>query len=148
MSLRFRWVSVLLLGLAISDPLAATPRPAKSDYFETVGGSFLHQDGESVYAMIYRIRKPLPDGHVLKLAFENPQDKKVPVTETRRLEYKDDRIIVQSVPLACIKNGRQYLVTLELFADDSSAKRMAIHKQKVEFKLPMEFVRQAGIKLC
>lgn len=106
------------------------------------------EKGIPIYAMNFEIIKDLPHGYFLKFLFENPRKRQPPITETRRLEIEGNSILVQSIPLECIRNKKNYSVTVEIYSDELTLDLISTHKQKIEFRLPQEIIEQVGVPIC
>lgn len=146
MQLLFRTTVLFLLTATLA--VAGPPRPAKSKYLVTTGGGFMVEEGAAFYAMNFEFIKEPPSGYHLKFLFENPRKKQPPLTGTRRFEIKGERILVQSELLECIRNDSRYLVTVEIYEDESETDLVGRHKQKIEFSLPQSMVEGAGLTEC
>lgn len=140
--------ATILTLLSATLAVAGPPRPAKSEYLVTTGGGFMVEEGQAYYAMNFEFIKEPPSGYHLKFLFENPHKKQPPLTGTRRFEVKGERILVQSELLECIRNDSRYLVTVEIYTDESETDLVNRHKQKIEFSLPQTVMASAGLTEC
>ena len=142
-----RVLFALLLGFATS-ALAMPPKAEESDYLRTTGAGFMLEAGAPFYALTFEILQPLPDEVRFEFRFENPAAKREPLTQTAKLEINDDSVVVESVPLPCIRNNRKYIVVVEIYSGPDADEPVAKHTQKVEFRLPRAIIDQLGVTIC
>ena len=127
---------------------AGPPRPVESEFLKTTGGGFMLEEGLPVYAMNFEITKDLPSGYHLTFLFESPKKGQPPIKAIDYLKADENHIVVRSVPLECIRNNKRYTVEVKIYADDSESELISTHKQKIEFRLPKQIVKQAGVPIC
>ena len=125
------------------------PKPEKSEYLLTAGGGFLRAGKTRgiVYAMTFKRLKMQDQTIYALITFENPTDKNQPLTVEMELPAGQEQIIAQSPVIKSIKNRKNYLVTVTLYADREHAEKLGEHKQEVQFYLPPKIAKQIGLKL-
>ncbi len=142
-------LSIALLTILLSATAsAAPPKNAESEYLVTTSSGFYLHPGSAFYSMTFNIIKALPEAYHLKFIFQNPNKKQPAITETQALEVDGEEIRVASVPLQCVRNNKKFLVTVEIYSDESESELVSTHKQKVEFRTPKEIISHIGLKLC
>lgn len=132
----------LLTQLAIS-----APGPAKSEYLESAGGGFTMNGNAVTYALSVEVIKELPANSVLKVEFQNPQDKQAPLNAQYDPVPKGEMIHMQSAPLECIENGKSYSILVKIIQKEDG-KVLSEHKQELLFGLPKELLAMRGIQTC
>ncbi|MEM7432929.1 MAG: hypothetical protein AAF351_13485 [Pseudomonadota bacterium] len=143
-----RFTIAVFALLIASVSIAAPPKPEESEYIRSIGGGFLLDNGAPLYAMSFAIIKPLPENAHLKFIFQNPKKGEADIEETPVLEVTDTEILVQSPTLDCIRNKKNYLVTIEIYSDTTEAELISKHKQKIEFRVDKQIIKQIGIPIC
>ena len=145
--------AVCILLCAVSPSFALfkkkAPKPEKSEYLVTAGGGFLRA-GETrgiVYAMTFKRLKMQDRTMYALITFENPSDKDRPLTAEMELTAGQEQIIAQSPVIKSIKNKKNYLVTVTLYADRERSEKLGEHKQELLFYLPPKIAKQIGLKL-
>ena len=140
---------VLAIPLFSTLALAGPPKPAESEYLRTTGGMFMtSRDGTVRYVMTYEMKESMPSEYVVRVSFENPKKGEPPITETQKLEVTGNKLHIESPPLTCIRPNKRYTVLVELFDDEESDKSFGRHKQKMEYALPVEIMKEFGIQIC
>lgn len=120
-----------------SSPLSAT----KSEYLSTSGGGFLLKSGKPMYAMTYTTIKQLPEGTILNVSFENPENPNEPFLS--KVTPEGERILIRSKTMSAIKNRTNYKVIVELVQDEQI---ISTHVQYVRFDMPDAVLNQMGVK--
>ncbi|MEO1034298.1 MAG: hypothetical protein AAFX44_01945 [Pseudomonadota bacterium] len=143
---RFIALALLMLStLAIAGP----PKPTESEYLRTTGGMFTTERGGIVrYVMAYEIKESMPPEYVIRVSFENPKKGEPPITDTEKLEVSGSELNVESPPLTCIRPNKKYTVVIELFADEASTESFGRHKQKMEYAVPLQVMKEFGVEIC
>ena len=124
------------ISTQLNSPLA----PVSSEYLTTLFGGFLLNSGKPMYAMTYKIIKPLPSDITLRVLFENPEENNTPFVT--QVVPKEDEILVQSKPMEVIENKRNYKVIVELVKDNQV---ISTHVQHIRFDVPDEVLLQMGV---
>jgi len=119
-----------------SSPLSAS----KSEYLATAGGGFLLKSGKPMYAMTYSTIKQLPEGTLLKVSFENPEDPNAPFLS--EVTPKGEKILIRSKAMDTIRNRTNYKVVVELI---QSGEIISTHIQYVRFDMPDAVLSQMGV---
>lgn len=129
--------------------MAGPPKPTESEYLRTTGGMFTTERGGIVrYVMAYEVKESMPSEYVVRVAFENPKKGEPPITDAEKLEISGSQLSIESPPLTCIRPNKKYTVVVELFADENSAESFGMHRQKMEYAMPLEVMKQFGVRLC
>lgn len=139
------FVFVLLAGCATTSQM---PNPAVSEFVETEGAFFLTEpQGEQtkvLYAMTYKFRKPLPNGVVSKVEFENPEPNGAPLVVQQTIESGQTQLSVRSPLLPGMINNHNYTVILRLYEGETL---FSTHTDSVRFQLQPEMVKILRLKL-
>lgn len=141
--------STILLVLMVFSfgTVAAPPKPQKSDYFESSGGGFNLEGNQLSYSLNVNVLKVIQNGNKLVVEFQNPQNKKQPLSQEHEVIPGQKEYRFSSGTLACINNGKTYKVTVKI-VDISSGKVVSRHNQKLKFELPDFLLKDRKIKSC
>ena len=144
-----RIIALVLASILFAPDLAqAKPKPAKSEYFTTVGAGFGVEKGKGLYyAMTYQISKSIGTTMYGTVTFQNPSDKKNSFVVDVVINPGGEEVLVQSPIFNRIKNDKNYRVEFELYESESREKRVNRHVDKVNFSLPAPLAMQMGIEL-
>lgn len=115
--------------------------PADTEYLTTTGGGFLLKSGKPMYAMSYLVKKPLPDGSLLRVTFENPENPNEPFV--KNVKANEGEVMVRSEPMNSIKNRKNYRVLVEVVL---STEVISSHVQFVRFEMPDALLKQIGVQ--
>jgi hypothetical protein len=113
-----------------------TPRPSKSEYFETtVAGILLKVDAGKILSEKYDIvltpLKTLPDGALLEVEFENPVDSSKPMLVTQKVDAAASTVRLESPSFHGIKAYKNYQTVVRMYADESKSKLIGVHEQLI-----------------
>lgn len=119
-----------------------TPRPVDSEYFTTLGGSFLMTLGKNpskTYEINLLIKKDLPDNTYAVIEFENPENKTLPyISEGPIKEIKNiftghykNVLVLTSPHVTGIKPHTNYGIIISLYSDKSKQELVTRHQQWV-----------------
>ncbi|ODR89220.1 hypothetical protein [Sinorhizobium alkalisoli] len=73
----------------------------------------------ATYMITLNKTEPVPDGSVVVASFENPAGGE-PLTLTRKLFPKLDKIVLESPDVTCVRKERPYAVTIEVKGPDGA----------------------------
>ena len=138
-------ISLFLLFSIAAVSVAAPPRPADTKYLKTEVGGFAIEKGKALYSLKYKIKKPFDKAISAEIQYENPDPNGKELVDEFMINPGQASISVESTVLSCIKNNKNYKVVLRLF---DAGKQITKHKDKVQFALPNEIIRQYKITLC
>ncbi|WP_337181670.1 hypothetical protein [Shinella sp.] len=111
-----RYLAVLLpLALA----LAACQRETGGDPLKLTGKMFVfnYRLAYATYLVTLEQTEPLPDGTIVKAAFENPAGG-APLTLERKIFPNLPRVVLESPDVTCVKKARPYKVTIAVVGPD------------------------------
>lgn len=125
--LRFLAVAVCLSFTACG--FAGRPAPG-TPYLATklCGFVFDGRTGEARFSIDFTVRRPLPAGGLLEVAFENPLDRDRPVLVTRELEGGERELRVLSTPVKGITQ-REYAMVARVYASRDRSTPLATHTE-------------------
>jgi hypothetical protein len=108
-------ITALLASLA----LTACQRDEPRGVADITGRMFVfnYRVGQASYLVTLKRTAPIKDGSRFDAEFENPRGGAA-IVLSGRLWPKDERIIIQSPPVECVKRDRSYQVTIRLKAPD------------------------------
>lgn len=122
------------------------PKPAVSEYVRTEAAGFAIDDGAEIrYTMAYLLQKEIGEAPSFMVEFENPADGEMSLANGGMLEPYDTEIVIDSPPLSCIDNHRNYAVRLKLFSGGSL---VANHQDLVQFSVPASLMEEISVKPC
>ncbi|WP_413813741.1 hypothetical protein [Ensifer sp. LC163] len=95
--------------------MAGCQRETGPDPLKLTGKMFVFNYRLAYAAYIITLSKlePVPEGSIVIATFENPAGGE-PLTLTRKLFPKLDRVVLESPDLTCVKKERPYAVTIEV----------------------------------
>ncbi|MEJ8308510.1 hypothetical protein [Agrobacterium larrymoorei] len=110
-----RWLSLPLILLA----LAGCQREEQRNVAKISGRMFVfnYRVAVATYLITLQTQVPIEDGSTIEAAFENPRGGEA-LTVSERLFPKNSKIVLQSPPVECVRQGRPYKVTIRLRAPD------------------------------
>ncbi|NTF31428.1 hypothetical protein [Rhizobium skierniewicense] len=99
--------------------LAACQREEQRDVVSVSGRMFVfnYRVATATYLVTLQPTSPIKDGSTIEASFENPRGGG-PFTITEKLFPKNLRIVLQSPPVECVREGRPYAVTIRIRAPD------------------------------
>jgi hypothetical protein len=125
--------------------VSSPPRGSVTEYVKTEGGGFAIENGKVWYGITYKLLKNIGDNPSIKVAFENHKSGGAPLILNKKISSKKRKLVVSSPHLPCAAPGRNYNVTLKLYSNN---KLITTHKDKVQFSMPKQMLKQVGVKLC
>ena len=141
------FVILLMPSVALADA-----DPATSEYLKTVGGGTAldTKDGNrfAYFGIVVAPTKPLPQGVVLVAEFENPSDPSSPLRTFYTPKPDEKQITIRSEIYQCIANGRDYRVSIKIYADAEKKKLLSVHEQPIAFNVPKKMFAQMGLREC
>lgn len=78
---------------------------------------FNYRVATATYLVTLQATAPVSEGSTVEADFENPSGGSA-LSTTERLFPKSEKIVLQSPPVECVKQGRPYKVTIRLKAPD------------------------------
>jgi hypothetical protein len=103
---------------------------------------------ETRYAIRLKILKQLPETAVALFSFENPEPVGLPIEVIDNLKPGQTDIFTVSPPVACIRNGRQYRITVTLYGSPDRRILLGRHEQIVAFQVPPIMLRALRVAEC
>ena len=100
-----------------------------------------------MYAMTYRIIKPLESKLFVTLEFENPEPGGKPTIVEKQIEPTDAELSLRSPALSGIANHRNYTVVLRAYTDELRTNLVVTHTQEVQFSVPPALVQRLNLNL-
>ena len=109
----------LFLALPLALLLAACQRETGPDPLKLTGKMFVfnYRLAYATYLVTLEQTEPLPEGAMVKAAFENPAGGAA-LTLERRIFPRLPRVVLESPDVTCVKKNRPYRVTIVLVGPD------------------------------
>ena len=109
----------ILLALAL--PLTACQRESGPDPLKLTGKMFVfnYRLAYATYLVTLEQTQPLPEGSVVKAAFEGPAGGAA-LTLERKIFPGLPRVVLESPDITCVKKGRPYAVTVSVVGPDGA----------------------------
>ncbi|MDJ0931896.1 hypothetical protein [Breoghania sp.] len=128
---RYRWILVLILAL-VGGALSGCGEDG--DYIEVVGGGFLYnyRIAEATCEIVAKPLRAAPEEASLEARFQNPDGGEELVVR-KKVFPAERRYAVVSPPLAGIKAGHEYKVSLLLL--DADGKTLETHEKNFKAKI-------------
>jgi hypothetical protein len=134
---------VFAMMLAGSAHAVSPPKPTTSEYLRSTGAGFAMSPEEGVrYGMNFAVLKAVEAPIYVTVLFESPEKGRAPLREEQVLEVGSTELAVQSERLRLLRNNKKYTVQVRLYADEARSQLLGVHKQKVLFSVPNNFVSQ------
>lgn len=125
------------------------PPNVETEYLRTIAvGIVLDANVKPVkisYAITLAVRKPLPEGAIAVLQFENPDPRAAPVQAVYEWKAGEEQFFVISPSVGCIVNGKYYRVVVTLFADRERRDVLSTHEQMVAFSAPTMILKALNV---
>ncbi|MES5097690.1 hypothetical protein ABUK73_05610 [Agrobacterium sp. BA1120] len=99
--------------------LSACQREEQREVVSLSGRMFVfnYRVATATYLVTLQPTSPIKDGSTIEASFENPRGGEA-FAVTEKLFPKSPKIVLQSPPVECVKEGRPYKVTIKLKAPD------------------------------
>ncbi|MCA1403253.1 hypothetical protein I6F26_01390 [Ensifer sp. IC3342] len=112
---------VIISALFAAAVLVGCQRETGPDPLKLTGKMFVfnYRLAYAAYMITLNKTEPVPDGSVVVASFENPAGGE-PLTLTRKLFPKLDRVTLESPEISCVKRERPYAVTIEVKGPDGA----------------------------
>lgn len=112
---------VLCAALLAAAALAGCQRETGPDPLKLTGKMFVfnYRLAYATYMITLDKAEPVPDGSIVVASFENPAGGE-PLTLTRTLFPKLDKIVLESPDVTCVRKERPYAVTIEVKGPDGA----------------------------
>ncbi|MGD9477043.1 hypothetical protein [Shinella sp. G-2] len=112
---------LLPILLALTLPLAACQRETGPDPLKLTGKMFVfnYRLAYATYIVTLEQTQPLPEGSVVKAAFENPAGG-TPLTLERKIFPNLPRVVLESPDITCVKKNQPYKVTVSVVGPDGA----------------------------
>ena len=106
---------IVLPALIAAAVLAGCQRETGPDPLKLTGKMFVfnYRLAYATYTITLNKTEPVPEGSVVVATFENPAGGE-PLTLTRKLFPRLDKVVLESPDITCIKKERPYAVTIEV----------------------------------
>ncbi|WP_026619216.1 hypothetical protein M728_000891 [Ensifer sp. WSM1721] len=113
--------NVVLPALVAAVMLAGCQRETGPDPLKLTGKMFVfnYRLAYATYTITLQKTEPVPDGSVVMATFENPAGGE-PLTLTRKLFPKLDKVVLESPDITCVRKERPYAVTIEIKGPDGA----------------------------
>jgi len=114
-------VKRIILCAALAATLTGCQRETGPDPLELTGKMFVfnYRLAYATYTITLKKTEPVPDGSVVVATFEDPAGRE-PLTLTRKLFPKLDKVVLESPDITCVKKERPYAVTIEVKGPDGA----------------------------
>lgn len=111
-----RRIAILITAALL---LAACQREEQREVVSLSGRMFVfnYRVATATYLVTLQPTSPIKDGSTIEASFENPRGGEA-FALTEKLYPKSPKIVLQSPPVECVKEGRPYKVTIKLKAPD------------------------------
>ena len=105
----------------VAAALAGCQRETGPDPLKLTGKMFVfnYRLAYATYTVTLNKTQPLPDGSIVVASFENPAGGE-PLTLTRKLFPKLDKVVLESPDITCVRKERPYAVTIEVKGPDGA----------------------------
>ena len=118
-----------------------TPDPVTSEMFVTKHGGFTLRkldahNAEVRYNLTLEPRRPITQPLKLEITFENPEDKRKPLTLTQDVAVAATSIDIESTPLAGLKPAEAYEIVIRTY--DANGTLLGTHRQLVHSIIAMK----------
>ncbi|MEM7359902.1 MAG: hypothetical protein AAF431_12450 [Pseudomonadota bacterium] len=143
-----RFTCLLFLLLISLNTRAAPPTANETEYFKTVAGGFLINEGKPLYALTFEVLKELPTDSFIEVSFDNPRKKQPDIVGAAKQEFTDGNLLIESPGLECIKNKKTYEARLVAYQSAQKLKVVTEHSQQIQFNMPRRYIKQLGINKC
>ncbi|HXV31891.1 MAG TPA: hypothetical protein VD840_16315 [Sinorhizobium sp.] len=112
---------ILCVALVAAAALAGCQREIGPDPLKLTGKMFVfnYRLAYATYMITLNKTEPVPDGSVVVATFENPAGGE-PLTLTRKLFPKLDKVVLESPDITCVRKERPYAVTIEVKGPDGA----------------------------
>lgn len=112
---------IVLPALIAAAVLAGCQRETGPDPLKLTGKMFVfnYRLAYATYTITLNKTEPVPEGSVVVATFENPAGGE-PLTLTRKLFPRLDKVVLESPDITCIKKERPYAVTIEVKGPDGA----------------------------
>ncbi|WP_331373920.1 hypothetical protein [Sinorhizobium chiapasense] len=113
--------SIIISALLAAAVLVGCQRETGPDPLKLTGKMFVfnYRLAYAAYMITLNKTEPVPDGSVVVASFENPAGGE-PLTLTRKLFPKLDKVTLESPEISCVKKERPYAVTIEVKGPDGA----------------------------
>ncbi|MGN6466420.1 MAG: hypothetical protein ACTHLP_13155 [Rhizobiaceae bacterium] len=108
-------VAILLLIL-FSFGWATRNDPSEKPYLAVIGGGFIYnyREGEEFYDVVTNVQKPLAEGSIIEVTFENPAGG-APLVVSDRVSARTNRYAFHSPQIHGVVGGRPYKVEIRVY---------------------------------
>jgi hypothetical protein len=108
-------IAVLLLIL-FSFGWATRNNPSEKPYLAVIGGGFIYnyREGEEFYAVVTEVQKPLAEGSIVEVQFENPAGG-APLVVSQRVSARTTRYAFHSPQIHGVVGGKPYKVDIRIY---------------------------------
>ncbi|THK39804.1 hypothetical protein EHS39_01170 [Ensifer sp. MPMI2T] len=112
---------IIISALFAATVLVGCQRETGPDPLKLTGKMFVfnYRLAYAAYMITLNKTEPVPDGSIVVASFENPAGGE-PLTLTRELFPKLDRVTLESPEISCVKKEKPYAVTIEVKGPDGA----------------------------
>lgn len=108
--------AAVLLLILFSFGWATRNDPSQKPYLAVLGGGFIYnyREGEEFYDLVTMIRKPLAEGSIVEVQFENPAGG-APFVVSERVSARTNRYAFHSPQIHGVVGGKSYKVDIRIY---------------------------------
>ncbi|OHV72234.1 hypothetical protein [Ensifer sp. LCM 4579] len=112
---------IVICAVLAAAALIGCQRETGPDPLKLTGKIFVfnYRLAYATYMITLNKTEPVPDGSVVVARFENPAGGE-PLTLTRKLFPKLDKVVLESPDVTCVRKERPYAVTIEVKGPDGA----------------------------
>ena len=106
----------VLLLILFSFGWATRNDPSQKPYLAVVGGGFIYnyREGEEFYDIVTQVQKPLAEGSIIEVEFENPAGG-APFIVSERVSARTNRYAIHSPQIHGVVGGKPYKVVIRVY---------------------------------
>jgi hypothetical protein len=108
--------TAILLLLLFSFGWATRNDPSEKPYLAVIGGGFIYnyREGEEFYDVVTQVQKPLAEGSIIEVEFENPAGG-APFVVSERVSARTNRYAIHSPQIHGVVGGKPYKVVIRVY---------------------------------
>lgn len=108
--------TAVLLLILFSFGWATRNDPSQKPYLAVIGGGFIYnyREGEEFYDVVTEVKKPLAEGSIVEVEFENPAGG-APLVVSERVSAQTNRYAFHSPQIHGVVGGKPYKVVIRVY---------------------------------
>jgi hypothetical protein len=108
--------TAVLLLILFSFGWATRNDPSEKPYLAVIGGGFIYnyREGEEFYDVVTEVQKPLAEGSIVEVEFENPAGG-APFVVSERVSARTNRYAFHSPQIHGVVGGKPYKVVIRIY---------------------------------